>query len=143
MIEPVAFANFTDIEFVKMFLLAITMISVLIVILLINRNFDKSVKIIKENLLDLKKSSAVQNTYLSQLNDHFGVVDQKLKTLEEVTSIINRDMSSMAEGITGEVGIGKAIELARRGASVDEILQNSNLQKDQVELIVKFHGDGT
>ena len=48
----------------------------------------------------------------------------------------------MAEGITGEVGVGKAIELARRGATVEEILQSSNLQKDQAELIVKFHGGG-
>ena len=46
----------------------------------------------------------------------------------------------MAEGITGEVGVGKAIELARRGATVEEILETSNLKKDQAELIVKFHG---
>ena len=69
------------------------------------------------------------------------MLDRKLKNLEEITSVTNRDISAMAEGITGEVGVGKAIELARQGATVEEILQNSNLKRDQAELIVKFHGN--
>ena len=140
--DPIAFNVLADKELIKIFLLVISILVILLIMLVINRNFDKSIKKIQEDLAAIKKSSDVQSTYLSQFNDHFGVVDQKLKTLEEITSITSRDISSMAEGITGEVGVGKAIELARRGATVEEILQSSNLQKDQAELIVKFHGGG-
>jgi hypothetical protein len=77
---------------------------------------------------------------LSQFNDHFNVINNKLKSLEDITTVTSRDISAMAEGINGEVGVGKAIELARSGADVDEILENSNLNKDQAELIRKFHG---
>ena len=108
-----------------------------------NRNFEKSIKKLQEDLAIVKKSLEVQSNYLSQFNDHFSLIDRKLKALEEISSVTSRDISSMAEGITGEVGVGKAIELARRGATVEEILQSSNLRKDQAELIVKFHGESS
>ena len=106
-----------------------------------NKSIANSIERIEKNIYEIKKHFEVQGTYLSQFNDHFTLLDKKLKSLEQITSVTNRDISSMAEGIAGEVGVGKAIELARRGATVDEILENSNLREDQAELIVKFHGN--
>jgi hypothetical protein len=122
-------------------LVLVATIAVVLVIQLINtRQVEKSILKINEEISKIQKYSEVQGTHIAQFNGHFGLIDQKLKKLEEIASITSRDIASMAEGITGEVGVGKAIELARRGASVDEILENSNLRKDQAELIVKFHG---
>ena len=128
-------------ELIKTLLLSLSVIIIFIVFMLGNRNNEKSIQKLNEAVAEIRKYSEVQNTYLSQFNDHFGVLDRKLKNLEEITSVTNRDISAMAEGITGEVGVGKAIELARQGATVEEILQNSNLKRDQAELIVKFHGN--
>ena len=129
-----------DKDGIKILLLVVSIIIIFGVILITKKNLEKSIEKIQFDLLTLKKSSEVQNTYTSQFNDHIGLVDRKLKNLEEIVSITSRDISSMAEGITGEVGDGKAIELARRGATVDEILESSNVRRDQAELIVKFHG---
>ena len=128
-------------ELIKTLLLSLSVIIIFIVFMLGNRNNEKSIQKLNEAVAEIRKYSEIQNTYLSQFNDHFGVLDRKLKNLEEITSVTNRDISAMAEGITGEVGVGKAIELARQGATVEEILQNSNLKRDQAELIVKFHGN--
>ena len=94
----------------------------------------------RTQISQIKESIDIHGTYLKQFNDHFGQLDQRLKAIEEITTLTGRDISTMADGITGEVGVGKAIELARRGASVDEIMENSNLKRDQAELIFKFHG---
>ncbi len=128
-------------ETIELLLLIICITVILIMVLVANRQIDRSTEKINSDLSELKKHLEVQGSYLSQFNDHFALMDEKLKSLEATTSITSRDISSMAEGISGEVGIGKAIELARRGATVEDILQNSNLKKDQAELIVKFHGE--
>ena len=127
-------------ETVKILVLVISISLIFLVLLIINRHLEKSISKIQENLAEIKKQSEVQGTYLSQFNDHFSLIDSKLKNITEITSLTGRDISSMAEGITGEVGVGKAIELARQGATSEEILKSSNLRKDQAELIVKFHG---
>ena len=88
----------------------------------------------------LKKQLEVQNTVSSQFNGHFGSLDNRLKSIEEISTLTSRDISAMSDGINAEVGVGKAIELARGGASVEDILAQSNLKQDQIELIVKFHG---
>lgn len=111
-----------------------------LIIILNNRNIEKSVEALRTQISQIKESIDIHGTYLKQFNDHFGQLDQRLKAIEEITTLTGRDISTMADGITGEVGVGKAIELARRGASVDEIMENSNLKRDQAELIFKFHG---
>ena len=136
----IKFGIFLDKASIEISVLAVSIAIVLIIQLLSYKQIEKSIDKIYNELSQIKKQSEVHSTYLSQFNDHFSIIDNKLKKLEEVSAITSRDISSMAEGITGEVGVGKAIELARSGADVEEILENSNLNKDQAELIVKFHG---
>lgn len=131
---------FLDKAIIEILILVFSLVIVFIIQLINNKQIAKSIAGIRIDLSQLKKQSEVQSLYFSQFNDHFSMIDGKLKKLEEVTAITSRDISSMSEGITGEVGVGKAIELARSGADVEKILENSNLNKDQAELIVKFHG---
>ena len=138
--DIIGLGRLLDAEIIKLVILSSSIIIILFIFILANRHHEKSLKKIDDAVSEIQKYSEVQNTYLSQFNDHFGVLDRKLKSLEDITSMTNRDISTMAEGITGEVGVGKAIELARQGASIEEILQNSNLKRDQAELIIKFHG---
>lgn len=138
--EMFSFDIFLNKEIIEILLLVTSLIVMFIILLASNRGLEKSTEQMRNEISEQKKFLDLHSTYLSQFSDHFGLVDRKLKNLEEITSITNRDISAMAEGITGEVGVGKAIELARRGASVEEILKSSNLREDQAELIVKFHG---
>ena len=140
MTDTFSFDTFLNKETIEILLLVASLVVMFIILLVSNRGLEKSNEQMRNELTEQKKFLDLHSTYLSQFSDHFGLVDRKLKNLEEITSITNRDISAMAEGITGEVGVGKAIELARRGASVEEILKSSNLREDQAELIVKFHG---
>ena len=112
---------------IETLVLVLSVIIILFIQISNNRSIEKSIKQIGTEVSQIKKYSEVHSTYLTQFNDHFSLIDRRLKNIEEITALTSRDISSMADGITGEVGVGKAIELARRGASVDEILENSNL----------------
>lgn len=138
--DLINFDIFLNKTIIEILILVVSISIVLLIQLISNKQVEKSIERIISDLSQIQKQSEVHSNYLSQFNDHFGVINIRLKKLEEITAITSRDISSMAEGITGEVGVGKAIELARSGADVNEILENSNLNKDQAELIVKFHG---
>ena len=129
-----------DSKNIETLILVFSIAMLFLIILITNRNIDKSIERLRTETLKTKESLEIHGTYLKQFNDHFGQVDQRLKSVEEITTLTGRDISSMADGISGEVGVGKAIELARRGASIDEIVEKSNLKRDQAELIFKFHG---
>ena len=129
-----------DSKNIETLILVFSIAMLFLIILITNRNIDKSIERLRSETLKTKESLEIHGTYLKQFNDHFGQVDQRLKSVEEITTLTGRDISSMADGISGEVGVGKAIELARRGASIDEIVEKSNLKRDQAELIFKFHG---
>ena len=138
--DLINFDIFLDKTIIEILILVVSISIVLLIHLLNKKQIEKSIEKVISDLSQIQKQSEVHSNYLSKFNDHFGVINTRLKKLEELTAITSRDISSMAEGITGEVGVGKAIELARSGADVNEILENSNLNKDQAELIVKFHG---
>lgn len=129
-----------DSKNIETLILVFSIAMLFLIMLVTNRNIDKSIERLRTETLKTKESLEIHGTYLKQFNDHFGQVDSRLKSVEEITTLTGRDISSMADGITGEVGVGKAIELARRGASIDEIVEKSNLKRDQAELIFKFHG---
>ena len=123
-------------------LLSIT-VCVLAVVIIQLRTVKEIGKLSEKTSTDLealKKQLEVQNTVSSQFNGHFGALDNRLKSIEEISTLTSRDISAMSDGINAEVGVGKAIELARGGASVEDIMTQSNLKQDQIELIVKFHG---
>ena len=51
-----------------------------------------------------------------------------------------KELNMLAEGITSETIFNEAIDLARKGRSVEEIVAQTKLSKDQAETIVRFHG---
>lgn len=53
---------------------------------------------------------------------------------------MRRDLVHLADDVRGEVGTSKAIEMARGGASVDDITAKTGMPREQVEAIVTFHG---
>ena len=65
-----------------------------------------------------------------------GVVSEA-NTVAEGTK---KELNMLAEGINSETVFNEAIDLARKGGSVDDIVAQTKLNKDQAETIVRFHG---
>ena len=53
---------------------------------------------------------------------------------------LRRDVVRLADDVRGEVGMSRAIELARGGASKQEVADATGLSLQEAEAIVTFHG---
>tara|TARA_B100000900_G_C20347535_1_gene620886 strand:- start:236 stop:670 length:435 start_codon:yes stop_codon:yes gene_type:complete len=100
----------------------------------------KEITNIKKDIFNVSKLIEIQNSQSTQVNNNFEIIQKKVKDLEDIVEMTNREISIMSEGISGEVGVNKAIELARKGASFEEVKKNVNLNDEQAKLIIKFHG---
>jgi signal transduction histidine kinase len=72
----------------------------------------------------------------SRISNLSGVVSEA-NTVAEGTK---KELSMLADGISSETVFNEAIDLARKGGSVDDIVKQTKLSKDQAETIVRFHG---
>ncbi len=72
----------------------------------------------------------------SRISNLSGVVSEA-NTVAEGTK---KELSMLADGISNEIVFNEAIDLARKGGSVDDIVKQTKLSKDQAETIVRFHG---
>ena len=72
----------------------------------------------------------------SRISNLSGVVSEA-NTVAEGTK---KELSMLADGISNETVFNEAIDLARKGGSVQDIVKQTKLSKDQAETIVRFHG---
>ena len=72
----------------------------------------------------------------SRISNLSGVVSQAT-TVAEGTK---KELNMLAEGINSETVFNEAIDLARKGSSAADIVDQTKLSKDQAETIVRFHG---
>ena len=75
----------------------------------------------------------------SRISNLSGAVSEA-NTVAEGTK---KELSMLAEGISNETIFNEAIDLARKGSSVEDIVKQTKLSKDQAETIVRFHGSAT
>ena len=70
--------------------------------------------------------------------------NEKLRVaLEDQRSVLEslrRDSSRLADDVRGEVGMSRAIELARAGADHEAVADATGLSLEEAEAIVTFHG---
>lgn len=53
---------------------------------------------------------------------------------------LRRDVVRLADDVRGEVGMSRAIELARAGATKETVAEKTGLSLEEAEAIVTFHG---
>ena len=122
----------------------IIFILLLMVIFLLNQFQKKSLNI-------LSRLSATYNeieTLLVRMTNSLDAVNAKIADLEakqaQITKILekqSRQISEIADGFTETGQMTKAIDLARGGATIQDIMLATKLPEEEAEAIVKFHGD--
>ena len=108
---------------------------------------NKSLTAIERELVTLKDkiNKLVNRTDdatldLSSLSSRISNLSGAVSDANTVAEGTKKELSMLAEGIHSETVFNEAIDLARKGSSVDEIVTKTNLSKDQAETIVRFHG---
>tara|TARA_S200000501_G_C20480073_1_gene593452 strand:- start:81 stop:521 length:441 start_codon:yes stop_codon:yes gene_type:complete len=121
-------------------LLILTLIIIIFIQFYQYRNLEKELNKITFTLDSIMQKLEIQSAVAKQSSDNFNNIQEQINNLDEIVTMVNRDIATMTESISGEVGIGKAIEMARQGSNSTEISNETNLSLEQAELIFKFHG---
>ena len=102
---------------------------------------EKEIKAVKTKLDKLGHKSDNASSDLSSLNSRISSLSGAVSDANNVAENTKKELSMLADGINSETIFNKAIEMARLGSSRDEITEETGLTKDQVETIVRFHGN--
>ena len=89
-----------------------------------------------DQLLDLQAKGARDITNTSE---QLVIATNESKTAMEA---LRRDVVRLADDVRGEVGMSRAIELARGGATKEAVADATGLSLEEAEAIVTFHGRG-
>ena len=108
---------------------------------------NKTLTTIENELLDVKSkiNKLVNRTDdttsdISSLSSRISNLSGAVSEANTVAEGTKKELSMLAEGISNETIFNEAIDLARKGSSVDDIVKHTKLSKDQAETIVRFHG---
>ncbi len=77
---------------------------------------------------------------ISSLSSRISNLSGAVSEANTVAEGTKKELSMLAEGISNESIFNEAIDLARKGSSVEDIVKQTKLSKDQAETIVRFHG---
>ena len=95
---------------------------------------------ISKSLFHLHESFVRTNLSLESVMNRLQNMESQYVVFSENYELSKVELARLAEAIGGESQLTKAIDLARGGASAEEITLATNLGKDEASAIAKFHG---
>ena len=115
----------------------------LLIIALFNNN-----RSIKSKLDNIEKKIIQVNKEINEIVSSYGIIDSNLNASKQDLTYINETIKSIQKDIgkktdenLSEQNINKAVDLAKLGASVEEISDKTGLSQEQIETLIKFHTD--
>ena len=95
---------------------------------------------ISNSLSHLQESFVRTNLNLESVVDRLQNLESQYAEFSENYELSKVELARLAEAMGGESQLTKAIDLARGGASAEEITLATGLGEDEASAIVKFHG---
>ena len=131
--------------FITNFGFAVLLLLLLLAIIYILNQFQK------KSMSLLSRLSATYNeieTLLVRMTNSLDAINAKLAEMERKQDEVNkllggqsRQISEIADGFSETGQMSKAIDLARSGASIQDVMLATKLPEEEAEAIVKFHGN--
>jgi len=95
---------------------------------------------ISDSLSHLQESFVRTNLNLESVANRLQNLESQYAEFSENYELSKVELARLAEAMGGESQLTKAIDLARGGASAEEITLATGLGEDEASAIVKFHG---
>ena len=93
-----------------------------------------------DSLSHLQESFVRTNLNLESVANRLQNLESQYAEFSENYELSKVELARLAEAMGGESQLTKAIDLARGGASAEEITLATGLGEDEASAIVKFHG---
>ena len=88
---------------------------------------------------ELKEKVDALNLIFSNIKKDLGEFKTNKSSQETLFKEVNSEITRIADGISGQDIMTKAIELARNGANAEQIISETGLSKSDAEALIKFH----
>ena len=111
-------------------------------ILFINKNKIKSEALntdLLKSLTELKERFDALTLMFSNIRSDLDQFKTNKTLQENLFKEIKSEITRIADGISGQDIMTKAIEIARNGGDVNKIISETGLSKSDAEALIKFH----
>ena len=119
------------------------MITSFLVILIAFVNNQKG---IKSKLDKLEQNLTKINTLINEINSGYGIIDRNLNSskedlinINETIRSIQKDIGKKSDENLSEQNINRAVDLAKLGVDIKEIVSETGLSEEQIQTLIKFH----
>ena len=141
-------ANLTELLHNPVILTIVSVVIVLVIITALDlaallgrqRRSLKQLQDISDSLSHLQESFVRTNLNLESVANRLQSLESQYAEFSENYELSKVELARLAEAMGGESQLTKAIDLARGGASAEEITLATGLGEDEASAIVKFHG---
>ncbi len=121
---------------------AVIFLLLLAIIFLLNSFQKKTLSILSRlsaTYNDIETILARITNSIELMNTQVKGLESQLSEIEETEERLQRELTRLADGTSAQGQLSKAIELARDGASVSEIMLSTKLPKEEAEAIARYH----
>ena len=93
----------------------------------------------KKRFYDVEETLSAYSMIISRLDDNFKKIIAQKNNNDDMINELKSEVTRIADGISGQDTMTKAIELARRGSSINDIISSTGISKSEAEALIKFH----
>ena len=94
---------------------------------------------ITKSFSELKESVDALGLMFSNIKDNLDDFKSDKKAQENLLIDFKSEITRIADGISGQDTMTKAIDLARSGSSAEKIVTETGLSKSDAEALIRFH----
>ena len=102
-------------------------------------SLNEKIDVIEDKIDQVTKAISSTTTEMANVKSAVGGVEDTLTGVNKVAEDTKRDVANLSDGISGESQVSSAIELAREGSSIEEIVSVTGISREEAEAVVRFH----
>ena len=127
-------------EVILIFLLLIVTLGMWLQLALLRTRLSSRLTRLEERLHEHDQLLEIQTKGSREIAEAIDRVIEAMNENRTGLDALRRDVVRLADDVRGEVGMSRAIELARGGASKQAVADATGLSLEEAEAIVTFHG---
>ena len=121
---------------------AVIFLLLLAVIFLLNSFQKKSLNVLSRLSASYNDIEALLVRYTNSIdlmNTQLKGLESQISKIEDTQEWLQRELTRLADNTSAQGQLSQAIELARDGASVSEIMLSTKMPKEEAEAVARYH----
>lgn len=121
---------------------AVIFLLLLAVIFLVNSFQKKTLNVLSRlsaSYNDIETLLVRYTNSIDLMNTQLKGLESQISKIEDTQEWLQRELTRLADSTSAQGQLSQAIELARDGASVSEIMLSTKLPKEEAEAVARYH----